>query len=312
MNDVRQEWLQKDYYAVLGVAPAAPAEEITKTYRKLARKFHPDRNPNNTRAEERFKEVSAAYDVIGDAERRKQYDEVRRLAARGGPFGGAGPAGGHSFQFTGADGLGDLLTNLFGTADGPFGARGARGPQRGPDTAAAIQLSFEDAINGAEVEVVLPDAPDGRTTRLRIAAGTADGQRIRLRGKGALGLGGGPPGDLYVTVQVGKHHLFGRDGNNLTLKVPVSFSEAAAGARISVPTFEGPPVTLRLPAGTSSGATLRVRGRGVSDDSGTGDLMVTVEIVVPEKLNAAQRRALADFEAATKGPPPRDHLGVRS
>ncbi|MDE0654461.1 MAG: DnaJ domain-containing protein [bacterium] len=313
MNDIRQEWLQKDYYRVLGVSPEAPQDEITKAYRSLARHLHPDRNPDDARAEERFKEVSAAYDVIGDTDKRAQYDEIRRLAGSGNPFVAPGPGGSHSFQFSGADGIGDLLANLFGSGAGPFGgAPGAHRPQRGADHQAQISLSFSEAVNGVTSEVALGERSERRNTKVRIPAGVADGQRIRLRGKGGSGANGGPPGDLYVIVRVGDDPLFGRDGDHLTLTVPVSFSEAALGARIAVPTFEGEAVTLRLPAGTRSGRTLRVRGRGVKTDRGTGDLLVTVEVVVPKKLNAAQRRALESFDEATKGPALREHLGVPS
>ena len=313
MNDIRQEWLQKDYYRVLGVSSDAPQDEITKAYRSLARRLHPDRNPDDARAEERFKEVSAAYDVIGDADKRQQYDEIRRLAASGNPFGAPGPGGSHSFQFSGADGLGDLLADLFGGGGAPFGAPGgANRPQRGPDHQAQISLSFSEAVNGVAREVGSGQRSDRPSTKVRIPAGVADGQRIRLRGKGGAGANGGPPGDLFVIVRAGEHPLFGRDGEHLTLTVPVSFSEAALGARIAVPTFEGEPVTLRLPSGTRSGRTLRVRGRGVKTDRGTGDLLVTVDIVVPKKLNAAQRRALESFDEATKGPSLRAHLEVTS
>ena len=313
MNDIRQEWLQKDYYRVLGVSPEAPPDEITKAYRSLARQLHPDRNPDDARAEERFKEVSAAYDVIGDADKRAQYDEIRRLAAGGNPFIAPGPGGSHSFQFSGADGIGDLLANLFGGGAGPFGGGpGANRPQRGADHQTQISLSFSEAVNGVTSEVALGERSERRRTKVRIPAGVADGQRIRLRGKGGPGSNGGTAGDLYVIVRVGDDSLFGRDGDHLTLTVPVSFSEAALGARIAVPTFEGEPVTLRLPAGTRSGRTLRVRGRGVKTDRGSGDLLVTVEVVVPKKLNAAQRRALESFDEATKGPSLREHLGVPS
>lgn len=313
VNDIRQEWLQKDYYRVLGVSPEAPQDEITKAYRSLARQLHPDRNPDDARAEERFKEVSAAYDVIGDADKRGQYDEIRRLAAGGNPFIAPGPGGSHSFQFSGADGIGDLLANLFGGNAGPFGgAPGANRPQRGADHQTQISLSFSEAVNGVTSEVTLGERSERRKTKVRIPAGVADGQRIRLRGKGGPGAAGGPAGDLYVIVRVGDDPLFGRDGDHLTLTVPVSFSEAALGARIAVPTFEGEPVTLRLPAGTRSGRTLRVRGRGVKTERGSGDLLVTVEVVVSRKLNAAQRRALESFDEATKGPSLREHLGVPS
>ena len=310
MSEIRQEWLKKDYYSVLGVSPDAPESEVTKAYRSLARRLHPDHNPGDAAAEERFKEVSAAYDVIGDPGRRKQYDEVRRLAGGGNPFVGAGPAGGHSFQFSGAEGIGDLLGNLFGPNGGPFGAPGA--PRRGPDREEQISLSFSEAVHGTTRPVASGERPDRAGVKVRIPAGVADGQRIRLRGRGAAGPAGGPAGDLYVIVRVDDHPIFGRDGDNLTITVPVSIGEAAMGARIAVPTFEGEPVTLKLAAGTQPGSTLRVRGRGLPTDRGTGDLLVTVTVAVPDKLNAAQRRALKDFEEATKGRPLREHLGVGS
>ncbi len=317
MSDIRQEWLQTDYYRALGVSPDASPADITKAYRALARRLHPDRNPNDAAAEERFKQVSAAYDVIGDTDKRKQYDEIRLLAAGGNPFAAPGPGGSHSFQFSGADGIGDLLANLFsgpgGTGSGPFGSPpGDHRPQRGPDHQAQISLSFSEALQGTTTTVTVGERSAREQIKVRIPPGVTDGQRIRLRDRGGGGAAGGPPGDLYVIVRAGEHPLFGRDGDDLTLTVPVSFTEAALGARIEVPTFEGEPVTLRLPAGTRSGQTLRVRGRGVPADSRTGDLLVTVEVVVPEKLNAAQRRALKDFAEATKGGTLRDHLGVTS
>ena len=313
MTDIRQEWLHKDYYRILGVSSEASPAEVTKAYRTLARRLHPDRNPGDTAAEERFKDVSAAYDIVGDAEKRKQYDEVRRLSVGGMPFTAAGPGGSPSFQFSGADGLGDVLAGLFGGHGSPFGPPpGGHRPQRGAVREAQISLSFAEAVKGTTTTVAVGERSATERIKVRIPPGVTDGQRIRLRHKGGPGPGGGPPGDLYVIVRTSDHPLFGRDGDNLTLTVPVSFTEAALGARIEVPTFEGDPVTVRLPAGTRSGRTLRVRGRGVNTDRGSGDLLVTVEVAVPEKLNAAQRRALNEFAAATKGPPLREHLGVSS
>ena len=313
MADIRQEWLQTDYYRALGVSPDASPADVTKAYRALARQLHPDHNPDDAAAEERFKQVSAAYDVIGDATKRKQYDEIRLLAAGANPYATPGPGGAHSFQFSDTDGIGDLLTNLFGTGGGPFGPpAGTHRPQRGPDHQAQISLSFSEAVQGTTTSVAVGERSAREQVKVRIPPGVSDGRRIRLRGKGGAGAAGGPPGDLYVIVRAGEHPLFGREGADLTLTVPVSFTEAALGARIEVPTFEGEPVTVRLPAGTRSGQTLRVRGRGVPIDDWTGDLLVTVEVVVPEKLNAAQRRALKDFAEATKGRPLREHLGVSS
>ncbi len=313
MSDIRQEWLQTDYYRALGVSPDASPADITKAYRALARRLHPDRNPDDPGAEERFKQVSAAYDVVGDATKRKQYDEIRRLAAGGNPFAAPGPGGTHSFQFSGADGIGDLLADLFGGTGGPFGSPpGGHRPQRGPDYQAQISLSFSEAVNGTTTVLTGGNGSAREEIKVRIPPGVTDGQRIRLRGRGGPGANGGPPGDLFVIVRVGEHPHFGRDGDDLTLTVPVSVTEAALGARLEVPTFEGDPVTLRLPAGTQSGRVLRVRGRGLRTDRRTGDLLVTVEVVVPEKLNAAQRRALKELGEATKGRPLREHLGVSS
>ena len=376
----QREWFEKDYYRILGVSDTATQKDIKRAYRTLSRKYHPDANPNDAAAEERFKEVSAAYDVIGNPETRKEYDEVRRLgpvgAGFGGPgFGGAGgPAGGFRAEDLGD--LGDVLGGLFGRMRGPGGARGrGQGPHRGQDLETSLHLSFEDAAQGLTTTVHLTseatcstchgtgarpgttpqvcpqcggrgvlDENQGffsfstpcpvcagrgytvdepcptcrgsgvehrpREVKVRIPAGVEDGQRIRLRGRGGPGRNGGPAGDLYVTVRVAPHKLFGRRGRDLTLTVPVTFAEAALGADVAVPTLEGGTVKLRIPPGTRSGRTFRVRGRGVAARKGTGDLLVTVEVAVPQKLNAAQRKAVEAFAAASDGTSPRAHLGV--
>jgi molecular chaperone DnaJ len=366
----QQEWFEKDYYAVLGVDSKAAAKDITKAYRKLARQHHPDANAGNAASEEKFKELSAAYDVLGDADKRKEYDEVRAMS-RNGPvgFGGAGAGpGSYTFNtedFGGAD-FGDLLGGLFGRRrNGPD--RGT-GPQRGADLDAELHLSFVDAVNGATTTVHLTsDAPcstchgsgarpgtspvvcpqcAGRGTiqdnqgpfsfssrcprcggggmivedpcptcrgrgierrprevRVRIPAGVVDGRRIRLKGRGGPGRNGGPPGDLYVTCRVARHDLFSVRDRDLTMTVPVTFPEAALGADISIPTLDGEPVTLRLPAGTRAGRTFRVKGRGVPAAKGPGDLLVTVEVAVPTRLSAAQRKAVEALAAATDESP---------
>lgn len=315
MVEPRREWLEKDYYAVLGVPETASDKEIAKAYRNLARQLHPDRNPGDKAAEERFKEVSAAHEVLGDAETRKAYDEVRRLGplgGMGGGFGGGpggpGGPGGFSFDFGGAGGadLNDLLGSLFGGRGGGFA--GGRG-RPGRDQEAQIRLGFDEAVRGTTMPVTVTGADGPRSLTVRIPAGVDDGQRIRLRGKGGPGIGGGPPGDLYVIVRVEDHRLFGRDGANLTLTVPVTFPEAALGADLKVPTFDGEPVTLRLPPGTESGRTFRVKGRGVATAKKTGDLLVTVQVAVPQQLNAEARRALEAF-AAAQPESPRAHLEV--
>jgi len=370
----QREWFEKDYYRVLGVPESATAKEIKSAYRKLSRQYHPDANPGDDAAEERFKEVSAAYEVVGNAERRKEYDEVRRLgpAAAGFPGGGGGGAGGFHFQ-DGGD-LGDLLGGLFNRG-GRGGGRGGRGPHRGQDLETELHLTFDDVVAGVTTAVHLTsDAPchtcNGsgaapgtvphrcancggqgvvsdnqglfslsspcpvcggrgvtiddpcptcrgtgverrpREVKMRVPAGVADGQRIRLKGRGGPGQNGGPPGDLYVVVRVSPHPLFQRKGNDLTIAVPITFPEATLGADISVPTLEGGSVKLRVPPGTRSGRTFRVKGKGVATPKGTGDLLATVEVAVPSTLSSAERKALEAFQAASDGASPREHLGV--
>lgn len=373
---VQREWFEKDYYAILGVAPSATAKEITSAYRKLARQFHPDANPGDASAEERFKAISAAYDVVGDDERRKEYDQVRAM----GPMGSMGGHG-HGFDGTRFSGnLGDLLGNLFGRGEeGGFGPGGpfSRGPQRGADLETDLHLAFTDAVAGVTTSVhlvseascpechgsgaqpgttprVCPDCRGrgvlddnqgvfsfsrpctncggrgvfidspcatcsgvGTTTRprmvkVKLPAGVRDGQTIRLKGKGAPGRNNGPAGDLYVRVHVGKHPLFGRDGDQLTITVPVTFPEATLGADIKVPTIDGDSVTIRIPAGTPSGRIFRVRERGVAHSGGAakrGDLLVTVEVAVPVELSDAEREAVEALRDASESSP-RAGLGV--
>ncbi|MDQ3570218.1 MAG: molecular chaperone DnaJ [Actinomycetota bacterium] len=368
----QREWLEKDYYKVLGVSQSASDKEIKAAFRKLSKRYHPDQNPGS---EDRFKEVSAAYEVLGDPARRKEYDEVRRMGPVGNPFAGAraGPGGSGGFSGTfGTEDLGDLLGSLFNRSRP--GAGGSRmGPLRGEDLETELHLSFQDAIEGVTTTVnVSSDAacsacggtgaargtspvicPDcggrgvmaenqglfsfsqpcpscrgtgmrvetpcpschgsgmehrARQVKVRIPAGVDDGQRIRLKGRGGAGPNGGPAGDLYVVVRVGQHELFGRSGKDLTLRLPVTFSEAALGATVKVPTLHAP-VSLRIPPGTRSGRTFRVRGHGVPVSSGAGDLLVTVEVTVPEQLSEAQREAVEALAAASVESP-RRHLGV--
>jgi molecular chaperone DnaJ len=370
----QRDWYDKDFYRTLGVAETAAPKEITKAYRKLARELHPDANPGNPSAEERFKEVSAAYDVLGDETKRKEYDEVRRLGPMGG---GAGGPGGFTFN-AGEAGLGDLFGGMFGNGAG--GARRSRsgaasgvGPQRGQDIEATLNLVFEDAARGIETSLHLTagaqcstcsgsgakpgtsprvcaacagrgvvddnqgffsfsspcrscqgtgatiEYPCGtcrgsgieqrpREVKVRIPAGVSNGQRIRIKGRGTPGRNGGPAGDLYVTCQVEPHRLFGRDGNNLTLRVPITFAEAALGAVIQVPTLEGPTVGLRLKPGTQSGSRHRVGGKGISTANTAADLIVTVEVLVPTTLSDAEREAIDQLATVTTSSP-RAHLG---
>ena len=312
-----QDWLEKDFYAVLGVAKDADAATIKKAYRKLARQLHPDQNPGDAKAEARFKDIGEAYAVLSDAEQRQQYDQLRAMAGGprftaggrgggsagfedvfGGMFGGGanGPGGRVRYSTGGAGGAGfeDILGGLFGGAGG-FG--GARGPQPGIDLTATTTLPFRTAAEGSTISLSV----EGRTVNARIPAGVRDGQKIRLRGKGRPGDPGAPDGDLVITVHVEPHPVFTLDGSNLRLTVPVAFDEAALGATIDVPTLDGSTVRVKVPAGTPSGRTLRVKGKGVTTSTGAGDLLVTVQVVVPQKLSAAAKEAVQAFGIATSG-----------
>ena len=358
---VQREWFEKDYYAVLGVPSTASQKEITKAYRKLAREFHPDANPNNAAAEERFKEISSAYDVLDDEERRKEYDEVRRA----GPQAFGGPGGGFRFdpRDFGGDAMGDILGQMFGGA----GRRRGAGPQRGGDIEAVLSIDFVDAVHGLTTTLhltsdttcsscsgsgaragtspqqcpqcygrgvvednqgpfafsspctrcsgrgVIIDYPcvgcrgtgiekRPREVKVRIPAGVDNGQRIRLKGRGTPGRNGGPPGDLFVVCNVSAHSVFGRDGLNLTLRLPITFAEAALGSQIEVPTLDGPTVTLRLKPGTQSGSRHRVKGKGIVTKSAQGDLIVTVDVAVPTSLSDGEREAIESLAAHLSSP----------
>jgi len=390
----QREWFEKDYYSVLGVAPGASEKELSRAYKKLAKQHHPDANAGNPEAEERFKEVNAAYDVLGDAEKRKEYDEVRRMVASGvgpggfgaggGSYGGGfGGPGGYQFDvdFDSGGGLGDLLGNLFGNRGRGGGRRSAHAPQRGQDLETELHLSFDDAVRGVTSTVrfradavchtchgsgaapgtspetcpqchgtgsiavdqgpfsfsqvcptcggrgqVIPEpcptchgrgveARD-REVKVRVPAGVSDGQRIRVKGRGGAGANGGPPGDLYVVVNVTPHPLFGRSGKDLTIRLPLTFAEATLGADVKVPTLDGQ-VTMRIPPGTPAGKVMRVRGQGVPADTSKngktgGDLLVTLDVVVPTQLDERQREAVEALAAATEADPRADLFAKQS
>jgi molecular chaperone DnaJ len=376
-DEIRREWFEKDYYAVLGVPKNASQAEIKKAYRKLAQQHHPDANAGDPKAEERFKEVSAAYDVVGDEEKRKAYDQAREMGAAG--FGGGFPNGGPGGGFGGYPGgvrfdtadvdLEDLLGGIFGG-----GARRRTRPSRGADLETEVTLGFDDAMAGVTVPVTLTGpapcrtchgsgaAPGTqpivcptcsgsgqvavnqglfsmaqtcpqcrgtgrlietpcptcggsgatrrkRTIQVKVPAGVKDGARIKLAGKGEPGAAGGQPGDLYVRVHVRAHPLFGRKGNDLAVEVPVTFPEAALGAHVQVPTLQGP-VTLKIPAGTPSGKTFRVRGKGApKKGGGHGDLLATVIVDVPRKLSKEQKKLVEQLAESTETSP-RAGMGV--
>jgi molecular chaperone DnaJ len=360
----QRDWFEKDYYATLGVEQTATPKEITKAYRKLARDLHPDKNPGNAAAEEKFKDVAAAYDVLGDDTKRAEYDEVRRL----GPAGGLGGRGAGGFTFNVDDmggGLGDLFGNMFGRGGAGRGRTASGvGPRRGVDITAQLTVDFKDAVTGITTTLFLTTdaqcstcngsgarpgtAPiacsacggrgvvddnqgmfsfsspcrvcGGQGTRIedpcptcrgsgvekrqrevktRLPAGVKDGQTIRLKGRGGPGRNGGPAGDLLVELKVMPHPLFGRNGDHLTVSVPVTFAEAALGGDIDVPTLDGARVTLRLKPGTQSGSRHRVPGKGIVTKHRTGDLIVTVTVQVPSELSDEQRAAVEQLAAAT-------------
>ena len=302
---MRKEWLEKDYYADLGVSKDASDKEIKKAFRKLAREHHPDNNPDDPNAEARFKELNEAYDVLSDAAERKEYDHVREMGYFVGDPGGTqqyvrvedlfGESQGSPFDLFG--GLGDL----FGRATT---ARAPRA-QAGADAQTDLSLSFHEALAGVTKTINV----DGRRIKVKVPAGVNNGAKIRLKGKGRPGLNGGPPGDLYVRMHVAEHPIFKRKGKNLQIEVPLTFAEAALGSAVDVPTLDGK-TKIRVPAGTSSGKTFRVKGKGVETPKGTGDLLVKVEVTVPTDLTDEQRELLQAFHDTSPTENPRAHLGV--
>ncbi|MDQ1482577.1 MAG: molecular chaperone DnaJ [Actinomycetota bacterium] len=318
-----QDWFEKDFYAILGVPADADSAAIKKAYRKLARKLHPDQNAGDLGSEKRFKEIGEAYAVLSAPEERKQYDAIRSMSrggarftsgGRGDPSGGAGfedvfsnlfggggrPGGGNVRFSTGGGGqpnLEDLLGGMFGQGQGYEGFGSTAGPRRGADLEARATLSFRDAVQGSTVTL---STADGSRITARIPVGVKDGQKIRLRGKGSPGDQGAAPGDLILTVQVRAHPVFGRDGDNLTVDLPVTFAEAALGATVSVPTLSGDPVKVRIAPGTPNGRVLRVKGRGIAAKNHTGDLLAKVSVAIPQRLSDSSRKAvevLRDEEA---------------
>jgi molecular chaperone DnaJ len=375
-GEVRREWFEKDYYQVIGVPKNASASEIKKAYRKLAQQHHPDANPGNAQAEERFKEISAAYDVLGDEGKRKQYDQVREMASSGfgsGGFPGGFPGGGRvRVEDVSGFGVGDF-GDLFGDLFGATGRRGRARPARGADLETETAVTFEQAMEGTTVPVrITGPAPcetcrgsgaapgttpvtcptcggagavavnqgpfqmsqtcsrchgagrvvespcpacggtgsrrRTRSLQVRIPPGVKDGAKIRLSGRGEPGPLGARPGDLMVVVRVRPHAFFGRSGNDLTLELPVTYIEVALGANVQVPTLNGP-VTMKVPPGTPSGKTFRLKGKGAPKRSGRGDLLVTVQVEVPRKLSKPEKELLEQLsEIETESP--RRRLGV--
>jgi len=359
-----RSWIDKDFYAALGVPKGASTDDIKKAYRKLVMQYHPDRNQGNPEAEERFKQISEAYDVLANPEKRREYDQLREAAASGFPGGFRMDDLGDEFDIE------DFLQTVFGGRGGFGGFGGRRNVRtRGSDVEGTVSLSFEEAALGAERTLTLEvpvacgvcngaggtdpktcptcqgrgtvansqgpfafsqtcstcrgrgtvtERPcsgcggagvrrERRNVTVKIPPGISDGGRVRVRGRGEAGSGGGAAGDLYVRVQVKPHPFFGRKGQDLTLTLPVTFSEAALGSQVKVPTLTEP-VTLKIPPGTSSGKTFRIRGRGIPKrGGGAGDLLATVQVAVPKKLSRKQRELVEQLEDDEA---PRAHLGV--
>jgi molecular chaperone DnaJ len=289
---------EKDYYGILGVDKSADSDEIKKRYRKLARELHPDKTKGDKTLEERFKAVSEAYDILSDDKKRAEYDQARALYQQGGI-----PNGGFQGNFSagGFGDLGDIFGNLFG------GQHNQRGPRRGADMQAQATISFRESINGTQLTFNSPSGP----VTTKIPAGVQDGAKIRVRGKGAPGEAG--PGDLYININVSPHSVFTRKDDNLLITLPVTFPEATLGADVPVPTLSGEEVTLRLPAGSANGKTLRIKGRGIArKDGSAGDLLVTIEVTVPQRVDGKAKKALETFHEETKGADPRDEFRKRA
>ena len=300
--------MEEDYYKILGVARSAAPADIQKAYRALARKYHPDLNPDDKKAQDKFKQVQQAYDVLNDEEKRKKYDQ---FGAGFEQFGAGGPGRGAPFQdadysqfFNGAapSGFEELFRQFTGGGQQPTGTRRGRkrGPNRGQDVQAEIEIPFNVAITGGPWEVTLHRAGGKpETISLRVPAGIEDGKQMRVRGKGERApQSDGPDGDLLLTVRVAPHPCFARRGMDLEVKVPVSFTEAALGGKVDVPTPSGT-ITLSIPAGSSSGKRLRVRGHGVKPAHGeAGDLYAELQIVLPGKYNEEETAAIRQLEAA--------------
>jgi len=371
----QKDWLEKDYYAVLGLKKDATDDQIKKAFRKLARQYHPDQN-KDPEAEKKFKEITEAHDVLSDAASRKEYDEARSLFGSGFRFPGSGGGPRTSginlddlFSSSGGGGLGDILGGLFSGGAG----HNQRNSRRGNDVETETTLSFRDAANGTMISVrlssdtacdtchgtgakpgtsprvcpacqgsgmtarqsgafavsepcgtchgrgLIVDEPcptcsgtgqgrSNRTIQVRIPAGVVDGQRIRIAGKGTPGASGGGAGDLYVVVHVTPDPLFSRQGEHLAITVPVTYPEAALGAEIGVPTLDGGQVRLKIPAGTKSGRTFRAKGKGIERKSGRTDLLVTVQVQVPDQLSEEAKEALRTFESLAQEGNPRSNL----
>ncbi len=293
---------EKDLYKILGVSKNDKPDAVKKAYRKLAKDLHPDKTKGDKKLEDRFKEVSEAYEVLSDDKKRAEYDEMRDAyksgrITQGGPQSGYQSGGNFQDIFGGGD-PNDIFSTLFGG--------GRRGPSKGQDLQTETTISFRDSIFGREINLRLSD----QTVTTRVPAGIKDGAKIKLKGRGAPGQGG--PGDLFITINVTKHPVYTRDGDNLLMTLPVTFDEAALGADIAVPTLQGEEVKVRLAPGTNNGKVLRLKGRGVTRNHASGDLLITIEVTVPQRLDAKAKKALEEFAEATSSESPRKDIFERA
>lgn len=281
-----QDWIEKDFYKILGVTKGVSDADLKKAYRKLAKANHPDLHPGDQAAESRFKDISEAYDVLSDVTERREYDAVRAMGG-GARFqaGGRGSQGG---------GFEDVFSNFFGGGGFPGGGFGGGGfaPQRGQDLTTSSSVDFIDSIHGTNIKLTV----SGKPLTLKVPAGIQDGQKLKLKGKGQPSPNGGQAGDLVVTIKVRPHPVFTRDGDNVRVVVPVTFAEAVLGAVISVPVLGGEPVKLKVAPGTPNGRTLRVKGKGVQHESHQGDLLASVDILVPNRISKKAEEALRAFD----------------
>ena len=319
-----EDWLQKDFYKVLGVSKDADEATIKKAYRKLARTWHPDQNKGNPEAEERFKEIGEAYTVLSNPEQRQQYDAIRAMGA-GGFRGGAGGAGASGVNFedlfgafgggnggnvrfsTSGGGAGINLDDIFGAFGGFGGAHGSpyqQAPQKGEDLHASTRITLKQSLSGVNIKL----AVSGKPMTVKVPKGIKDGQSVRLRGKGKASINGGSAGDLIVTIHVEEDPVYSREGNDLRMTLPVTFAEATLGANVELPLIDGSTVTVKVPAGSDSGRTLRLKGRGVATKKGTGDLLATISVVVPKDLTPEQLDSIKSLADSLDQSDPRAEL----
>lgn len=319
-----EDWLQKDFYKVLGVSKDADEATIKKAYRKLARTWHPDQNKGNPEAEERFKEIGEAYTVLSNPEQRQQYDAIRAMGA-GGFRGGAGGGGASGVNFedifgafgggnggnvrfsTSGGGAGFNLDDILGAFGGFGGAHGSpyqQAPQKGEDLHASTRITLKQSLSGVNIKL----AVSGKPMTVKVPKGIKDGQSVRLRGKGKASINGGSAGDLIVTIHVEEDPVYSREGNDLRMTLPVTFAEATLGANVELPLIDGSTVTVKVPAGSDSGRTLRLKGRGVATKKGTGDLLATISVVVPKDLTPEQLDSIKSLVDSLDQSDPRAEL----